>query len=271
MSEIGAVHGVGVSSADRAYRDTYEHLAPVLAEFAETAPGDPRRRVLRDELAVGFWPVVAHIARRYRNRGEPVEDLEQVGAVGLLAALERFDPDRGSDFLSFAVPTITGEVRRHFRDRTWAMRVPRRLKELQTPIREATAVLSGSWGRAPRPSEIAAHLDIGVEEVLEALSAQEAYSADSLDALLLVSSGRGVSLGERLGVADAALETAGYRNELREALAALSERDRAIVVLRFFGELTQTEIAAQVGVSQMHVSRLLSRALSTLRARLDAP
>lgn len=251
------------------YVDEYRHLAPQLAEFAATDPDDPRRRVLRDELAAGFWPVVVHIARRYRDRGEPLADLEQIGAIGLLAALNRFDPDRGADFLSFAVPTITGEIRRHFRDRTWAMRVPRRLKDLQGPIREAVATLTTSLGRAPRPSEIAAHLDTTVEQVVDALGAGQAYSADSLDAIV-GRTGSGLALGELLGAADDALTTAEYRGELRQALAELPERERTIVVLRFFGDLTQTQIAAQVGLSQMHVSRLLSQTLAVLRRRIDA-
>ncbi len=252
-----------------AHRDAYGHLAPALTEFAATPPDDSRRRVLRDELAVAFWPVVRNIARRYRDRGEPVEDLEQVGAVGLLGALERFDPDRGIDFVGFAVPTITGEIRRHFRDRTWAMRVPRRLKDLQAPTREAVGALTDSLSRSPKPSEIAAYLNINVEDVLEALSAQQAHTPDSLDKLLGTDN-TGVALGDRIGSADAALDTALYRDELRQALATLSERERTIVVLRFFGELSQTQIAAEVGLSQMHISRLLSQALTTLRGRLDA-
>lgn len=249
--------------------DEYRYLAPRLAEFTATAPGDPRRRVLRNELAEGYWPVVVHIARRYRDRGEPLADLEQIGAIGLLAALTRFDPDRGADFLSFAVPTITGEIRRHFRDRTWAMRVPRRLKDLQVPIRDAVGALTTSLGRAPRPSEIAAHLGTSVDQVVDALGAGQAYAADSLDALVS-RTGTGVALSEMLGAADAALTTAECRGELRQALAELPERERTIVVLRFFGDLTQSQIAAQVGLSQMHVSRLLSRTLTTLRGRIDA-
>lgn len=256
---------------DRALRtrhEGYDHLTPALHEFAALEPEDRRRRVLRDELAVAYLPVVQHIARRYRNRGEPSDDLEQVGTVGLLGALERFDPSHGADFLSFAVPTITGEIRRHFRDRTWAMRVPRRLKDLQRPMSEAVGILTASLGRAPRPSELAAYLDVGVEEIVDALGAQQAYVADSLD--VLVHSGS-TTLMDLLGEADTALATAQYRDELRRALAELPERERAIVVLRFFGDLTQSQIAEEVGLSQMHVSRLLSQTLTRLRARIDAP
>ena len=267
----------GMNDADRKgrrrngrQRDGYAHLTPRLIEFASATPGNPRRRVLRDELAEAFWPVVAHIAGRYRDRGEPVADLEQIGAIGLLAALERFDPARGIDFLSFAVPTITGEIRRHFRDRTWSMRVPRRLKDLQGPIHDAVAELSTTLHRAPKPSEIAAHLDTTVDEIVDALAAQEVHTSDSLDALVS-SSGSETALSDLLGSTDTALSTATYRHELRQALAELPERERTIIVLRFFGDLTQSDIAAQVGVSQMHVSRLLSHTLASLRARLDTP
>jgi RNA polymerase sigma-B factor len=263
LSTMTSVH----ERAPRSAHDGYDHLTPLLHEFAATSPTDRRRRALRDELATGFLPVVRNIARRYRNRGEPTDDLEQVGAVGLLGALERFDPAHGADFLSFAVPTITGEIRRHFRDRTWAMRVPRRLKDLQGPMGDAVGVLSAALGRAPRPSEIAAHLDVTVDEVVDALAAQQAYSADSLDAL--VNAGD-TALVDSLGQADAALATAEYRHELRRALDELPERERAIVALRFFGDLTQSQIAERVGLSQMHVSRLLGQTLATLRARIDA-
>jgi RNA polymerase sigma-B factor len=253
--------------APRSAHDGYDHLTPLLHQFAAMEPADRRRRVLRDELATGYLPVVRHIARRYAHRGEPVDDLEQVGAVGLLGALERFDPSHGADFLSFAVPTITGEVRRHFRDRTWAMRVPRRLKDLQGPMGEAVSLLTASLGRAPRPSEIARHMDVTLDEVVDALGAQQAYAADSLDALAHAGD---TALGDRLGQADAALTTAQYRHELRQALTQLPERERAILVLRFFGDLTQSQIAERVGLSQMHVSRLLSATLARLRAHLDA-
>ncbi len=254
--------------APRRRPDEYAHLAPLLAEFAATPPGDRRRRRLRDQLATGYWPVVQHIARRYRDRGEPLADLEQVGALGLLGALDRCQADRGIDFLSFAVPTITGEIRRHFRDRTWSMHVPRRLKDLQTPIRDAVAALTTTLRRAPRPSEIAAHLDLTVDEVVEALAAQQAYAPTSLDAPAR-DGGTELDRGDLFGEIDTALVTAGYRPELRRAISELPDRERTILALRFFGDLTQTQIAEQVGLSQMHVSRLLSRTLAALRERLD--
>ncbi|GAA3227995.1 SigB/SigF/SigG family RNA polymerase sigma factor [Pseudonocardia petroleophila] len=255
------------ATATRPYPNEYQHLRPKLAEFAAMPAGDPRRRALRDELTSGYWPVVVHIARRYRDSGEPLADLQQIGAIGLLGALDRFDPERGIDFLGYAVPTITGEIKRHFRDRTWSMHVPRRLKDLQVPIRDAVATLSSTLRRAPRPSEIAAHLGTTVEEVVDALGARQAHHPDSLDAIV-GHNGTDTVLADIVGMVDTALDAAAYRHELRKALDDLPERERTIVVLRFFGELSQTQISAQVGVTQMHVSRLLSRTLATLRERI---
>lgn len=250
---------------------TYHHLAPLLARLPLHAADDPDRRKLREELAMAFLPVVVHIAVRYSGRGEPTDDLQQVGTIGLMGALDRFAPppdvtDLVGAFLGFAVPTVTGEIRRHFRDRTWSMRVPRRMKDLQRPIREAAAVLSRDLHRAPRPSEVAAHLDIGLEEVVEALQAQSAYNPTSIDAAVRPD---GATVADLLGDVDTALENAEYRHELRAALDRLPARERHMLVLRFFGDKTQTQIAEEMGLSQMHVSRLLSRSLATLRQRMD--
>jgi len=247
---------------------TYDHLAPLLAEYAAGDRRSARGRAIREELIGGYLPVVRNIARRYRGRGESVDDLEQVGVIGLLHALDRFDPARGTDFLGYLIPTVTGEVRRHFRDRTWSMRVPRRLKDLQHPMRQAVEDLSARLRRSPRPSEIAAHLGVPLDEVVDALQAHHAHTADSLDA---AAGGDAESpLGALLGRVDAELATVEYRDALRAALDALPERERSIIVLRFFGDLTQTQIAEQIGVSQMHVSRLLSQTLATLRGAIDA-
>jgi RNA polymerase sigma-B factor len=243
----------------------YGHLEPLFAELARLGPGHPDRAALRSKLITGYLPVVRHIARRFAGRGEPVDDLEQAGTLGLLGAVDRFDPGHGSDFLSFAVPTITGEIRRHFRDRTWGMRVPRRLKDLQGTIAGAVGPLSQELGRAPRPSEIAVRLGLSVDEVLEGLDAQHAYRNASLDELV---AGADVPLTDTLGSADAELEKVEYREVLAPLLAELPERERAILVLRFFGNQTQTQIADRVGVSQMHVSRLLARTLADLRAKM---
>lgn len=246
----------------------YGHLVPLLEKFAALERDDPRKHSLRDELVTGFLPVAEHIARRFGHRGEPLEDLVQVATIGLINAVDRFEPDRGSDFLSFAVPTITGEVRRHFRDQGWSMRVPRRLKDMQVAINRAVAELSQQLGRAPRPSEIAARLDLPVGEVLEGLEAGQAYRSDSLDEMLSHEAGS-ATVGELVGAADAELERVDYRFALRPLLAELDPRERDIVVLRFFGNLTQTQIGEHIGVSQMHVSRLLAQTLERLRGRIE--
>jgi RNA polymerase sigma-B factor len=246
----------------------YAHLTPLFVEFAGMPPDHPDRAKLRDKLVTGYLPVVQHIARRFAGRGEPVDDLEQAGTVGLLNAVDRFEPDRGIDFLSYAVPTITGEVRRHFRDRTWSMRVPRRLKDLHVSINSAVSELSQSLGRAPRPTEIAERLGVPVAEVLEGLEASEAYRSSSLDEMLSSEQGS-ATVGELVGEADAELDRVDFRQALRPVLAELAERERTIVLLRFFGNMTQTQIADRVGISQMHVSRLLAQTLDRLRSRLD--
>jgi RNA polymerase sigma-B factor len=251
--------------ADQSRDSDYAHLTPLFVEFAALPAGHPDRVALRNKLVTGYLPVVQHIARRFAGRGEPVDDLEQAGTVGLLNAVDRFEPDRGIDFLSYAVPTITGEVRRHFRDRTWSMRVPRRLKDLQSSINGAVGPLSQELGRAPRPSEIAARLGIATEEVVEGLDAQQAYRSTSLDELV---AGADTALTDTLGEADAELDKVEYRQTLAPLLDELPERERTILVLRFFGNMTQTQIADRVGISQMHVSRLLAQTVAQLRRRM---
>jgi RNA polymerase sigma-B factor len=249
----------------RARTDEYAHLAPYLHELAATAADDPRRAILRDHLVAGYLPVVRHIARRFAGRGEPLEDLEQAGSIGLIGAVDRFDPGRGLDFLSFAVPTITGSIRRHFRDHAWSMRVPRRLKDIQSSLNGAIGPLAQELKRAPRPSEIAAWLGVPLDEVLQGLEAQQAYRADSIDHL---DTDGNTPLSDRIGHADAELENVEYRETLGPLLDTLTERERTIVLLRFFGNQTQTQIAETVGLSQMHVSRLLTQILRSLRDQM---
>lgn len=246
----------------------YGHLVPLLERYASTPVDDPERERLRDELVTGFLPVAQHIARRFAHRGEPLDDLVQVATVGLINAVDRFSPERGSDFFSFAVPTISGEVRRHFRDLGWSMRVPRRLKDLHVSINGAVSYLAQEIGRAPRPSEIAQHLGIPVADVLEGLEAAEVYRSSSLDEMLSSDAGS-ATVGELVGEADAELARVDFMQALRPVLGELAERERTIVLLRFFGNMTQTQIAEEVGISQMHVSRLLSQTLDRLRNRLD--
>jgi RNA polymerase sigma-B factor len=246
----------------------YGHLSPLLERYAALPADHPDREKLRDELVRGFLPVAQHIARRFSNRGEPLDDLIQVATVGLINAVDRYAPDRGTDFFSFAVPTISGEVRRHFRDLGWSMRVPRRLKDLHVSINSAVSELSQSLGRAPKPTEIAERLGVPVSEVLEGLEASEAYRSSSLDEMLSSEQGS-ATVGELVGEADAELDRVDFRQALRPVLAELAERERTIVLLRFFGNMTQTQIADRVGISQMHVSRLLAQTLDRLRTRLD--
>lgn len=262
---------VEVDSAGRTpQRHGYEHLVPLFAEHAALPDGHPRRERLRSALINGYLPVARHIARKYGCRGENVDDLQQVAAVGLVLAVDRFDPARGIDFLSFAVPTITGEVLRHYRDRATAVRVPRRLRQLQSQIYDAAAELGQRNGRAARPSEIARHLGVDVEVVLEGLAAQGAGHTSSLDE----PAGDDYRVSDRsrfdavLGRTEPEFDLVEHREGLAPLLAALPERERRILVMRFFGEMTQTEIAHHVGLSQMHVSRLLSRTLARLRRDL---
>ena len=246
----------------------YGHLVPLLERYAALDPDDPERDELRDQLVRGYLPVAQHIARRFANRGEPLDDLVQVATVGLINAINRYSPERGSDFFSFAVPTISGEVRRHFRDLGWSMRVPRRLKDLHVSINSVVSELSQRLGRAPRPSEIAERLGVPVSDVLEGLEASEAYRSSSLDEMLSSEQGS-ATVGELVGQADAELARIDFQQSLRPLLAELAERERTIVLLRFFGNMTQTQIAEHVGISQMHVSRLLTQTLDRLRSRLD--
>ncbi|PZS39640.1 MAG: B/F/G family RNA polymerase sigma-70 factor [Pseudonocardiales bacterium] len=245
----------------------YTHLIPLQRRYAELAANDPDRRRQRDRLISGYLPVAEHIARRFAGRGEPLDDLIQVATVGLINAVDRFEPARGSHFLSFAVPTITGEVRRHFRDHGWSTRVPRRLKDLHLAIRRTLAELSQQLGRAPKPSEIAQRLRIPVSEVIEGLQAGEAYRSSSLDEML--GDGDGFTLGEFIGGLDDELTLIDDREALRPLLAELAPREQMILMLRFFHQLTQTQIAEQVGISQMHVSRVLRQTLMFLQQRMS--
>jgi RNA polymerase sigma-B factor len=260
-----------VNPADR--RTRYEHLAPLFAELVRVPDGDPRRARLREELITGYRPVAQHIARRYAYRGENPDDLEQVATLGLVLAVDRFEQDRGIDFLSFAVPTITGEVLRHFRDRAAMIRVPRRLREVQARIYDAAGELGQRLGRAARPSEIAAELGVGVEVVLDGLAAHGAAHTFSLDEPAWDDGGTTDArsrFGAVLGRTEPEFDLVEHRESLEPLLAELPERERTILLLRFFGGLTQTEIGDRIGVSQMHVSRLLSRTLALLRRRLAA-
>ncbi|GAA5152843.1 SigB/SigF/SigG family RNA polymerase sigma factor [Pseudonocardia eucalypti] len=246
----------------------YQHLVPLLAELATIPDGDSRRDDLRHHLVTGYWPLAGNLARRYANRGESLEDLRQVALLGLVQAIDHFEPERGTGFLAYAVPTIRGELRRHFRDRGWAMRVPRRIKDLHVSVHSVLGELSQDLGRAPRPSEIAERLDVPVDEVIECLDAAQAYRCDSLDKTLGETDGDNQRLGDMLGAEDPDLELVEDVQALRPMLAELPARERRILLMRFYANLTQTQIAERIGLSQMHVSRLLGQTLGQLRQRL---
>jgi RNA polymerase sigma-B factor len=222
----------------------------------------------RDAIIERCLPLADNIAKRFGGRGEAHEDLVQVARLGLVNAVKRFDVSAGSGFLSFAVPTIMGEVRRHFRDHGWAVRVPRRLQELSLQLAKARGELAQVLNRAPTASELAAHIGADRQEVVEALIAANAYTTQSTDA----SPAHGgddddASLSNTLGDVDVNLEKVLDVETLRPLLATLSERERTILLLRFFENMTQTHIAARLGISQMHVSRLLAKTLTTLRSQ----
>lgn len=222
----------------------------------------PSSRVLVDDLVETNIGVARSIARRYRNRGIDLDDLEQVALLGLTKAAQRFDASAGHDFLSYAVPTVRGELRRHFRDSGWMIRPPRRVQELQARISRAQQELEATLCRSPRPSEIAVHLDEDLDAVIEALSADGCFTPTSLD--LTVAEGSS-SLGELIGAEDRALESTEARIILAPVVRELSDRDRRIVHLRFYEERTQQEIAEAVGLTQAQVSRVLTRILTSLR------
>jgi RNA polymerase sigma-B factor len=234
----------------------------------QSATGEAERHKHRERLVSQHIGLVEFLARRFRNRGEPVEDLIQVGTIGLLKAIDRFDLDREVEFSTYATPTIVGELKRHFRDKGWAVRVPRRLQELHLELTKTVGNLGHDLGRSPTVEEIAKAAGITEEEVLEGLEIAQAYNFTSLDAPIDSDDGS-TSFADQLGGEDEQLENLEYRASLAPEMAKLPERERKIVYLRFFKGLTQSEIASRLGISQMHVSRLLTRTLAQLREALE--
>jgi len=222
----------------------------------------------RNEIVVSYASLANALAQRFARRGEATEDLVQIAHYALIRAVERFDPDRGSPFVSFAVPTILGEIKRHFRDRTWGTHVVRSAKDLIPRINEATDELYGELHRAPTPSEVAARVGRSVDHVLEAIDARRAYRPASLNATFDDGT---PTVVDQMGVHDRNFTMALDKMTVDTLLESLPERERTIVELRFFEDLSQSEIAARVGVIQMHVSRLLRKALTLLSEQLDGP
>ncbi|QTE00806.1 RNA polymerase sigma factor SigF [Streptomyces cyanogenus] len=249
-------HGPQDRSGARAMFVELRKLNAGSAEYAE----------LRNQLVRMHLPLVEHLARRFRNRGEPLDDLTQVATIGLIKSVDRFDPERGVEFSTYATPTVVGEIKRHFRDKGWAVRVPRRLQELRLSLTTATAELSQLHGRSPTVHELAEKLAISEEEVLEGLESANAYSTLSLD--VPDTDDESPAVADTLGAEDEALEGVEYRESLKPLLEDLPPREKRILLLRFFGNMTQSQIAQEVGISQMHVSRLLARTLAQLREKL---
>jgi RNA polymerase sigma-B factor len=240
----------------------------LLNAMAAMPAGHPSRAALRDRAIEAWLPMARHLANRYTGRGEPTDDLVQTATIGLIKAVDKFDPSFGVDFAGYAIPTIIGEIKRHFRDRTWSIRVPRRLQELRLSITAANSTLTHTLGRSPTVADIAVHLGVTEEEVLEGLEGARAYNATSLSTP--IGAEGSTELGETLGGEDREYELAEIRVALGPALASLDEREQKILTLRFYGNLTQSQIAEQIGISQMHVSRLLTKALVKLRGQLGA-
>lgn len=236
--------------------------AAVLARFVEYRRTGDRR--LRNALVEEHRGIAERLARQYADRGEPLDDLVQVATLGLLKAVERYDPDRGIAFIGFASPTITGELKRHFRDKTWSVRVPRRAQELRMQLHAATDTLHQQLGRSPTVQEIADHLEVSTDDVFAALEAAAAYRAAPMSSF--ATDDDRSPLERRMGHDPSDDTERGVL--LEQLLATLPEREATIVRLRFFEDLTQNEIAERLGISQMHVSRLLRRSLAELRGAL---
>jgi RNA polymerase sigma-B factor len=246
--------------------DADARATALIDAMAALPPAHPDRPALRGRAIEAWMPMANRLARRYANRGESLEDLTQAAAIGLIKAVDGFDPERGSDFASYAIPTILGEVRRHFRDRAWSMRIPRRLQELRIAISAAQSELTHDLQRAPTAADVATRLGVSEEEVLEALESGHAYRAIPLSTP--TDDDTGLTVGDKLGFEEHGYELAELSVALPPAMAVLDDRERQIVMLRFYGNLTQQTIAEQIGVSQMHISRLLTRALAKMRTQL---
>ncbi len=241
----------------------------LLEEFSGLAVDDPRHAIVRDELVTMHLPLVHHLARRFRDRGESTEDLVQVGTIGLIKSVDSFDITRGTELSTFATPTILGEIKRHFRDRAWALKVPRRLQELSAQVAGCTDDLGRVLQRSPTVREVAEALGVSEQEVIDAIETRHAYTTSSLDADRDDDPDRAVTIADSLGMDDPAFEALEDREAIRPLLEALPERERRIIMLRFFRNKSQSQIAEELGISQMHVSRLLARTLAQLRDALS--
>lgn len=265
---VGATAELLDDAPSSAIEQVRARSAELFAVLHDDSARDAERSLARDDLVHLHLSLVEHCARRFRNRGEPFEDLVQVGTIGLIKAVDRFETDRGVEFSTYATPTVIGEIKRHFRDKGWAIRVPRRLQELRMQIGGATAELTQKLGRSPTPRELAEVIGCSVEEIMEGIESSHAYATLSLDATDDSDDGP-PSMLATLGVEDANIEHVEVRESIKPLLEGLGEREKRILLLRFFKNMTQSQIAEEIGVSQMHVSRLLTRTLTQLRTSLE--
>ncbi|MBB5934291.1 RNA polymerase sigma-B factor [Streptomyces zagrosensis] len=253
-----------ITPRERRSADARALTQVLFAELSGLEPGSTEHARVRTALIEANLPLVRYAAARFRSRNEPIEDVIQVGTIGLINAIDRFDPHRGVQFPTFAMPTVVGEIKRYFRDNVRTVHVPRRLHELWVQVSGATEDLTVLHGRTPTTAEIAERLGIGEDEVLACIEAGRSYHATSLEA---AQEGDGLpGLLDRLGYEDPALAGVEHRDLVRHLLVQLPEREQRILLLRYYSNLTQSQISAELGVSQMHVSRLLSRSFARLRS-----
>ncbi|MEU3654822.1 RNA polymerase sigma factor SigF [Streptomyces sp. NPDC032161] len=270
MRPDGEPDGSATAPARSRGADTRALTQVLFGELKELEPGTPEHSRVRAALIEANLPLVRYAAARFRSRNEPMEDVVQVGTIGLINAIDRFDPERGVQFPTFAMPTVVGEIKRYFRDNVRTVHVPRRLHELWVQVTGATEDLTTAHGRSPTTAEIAERLRISEDEVLACIEAGRSYHATSLEA---AQEGDGLpGLLDRLGYEDPALAGVEHRDLVRHLLVQLPEREQRILLLRYYNNLTQSQISAELGVSQMHVSRLLARSFARLRSanRIDA-
>jgi RNA polymerase sigma-70 factor (sigma-B/F/G subfamily) len=263
---LGVYDQVGSTESGDGHAASDELVVSMLDTMSQLTPGTREHGQIRDRVVAACTPFAAALARRFAHRGEPFDDLHQVAMVGLLKAVDGYDPNRGREFIAYAKPTILGELRRHFRDRTWSMTVPRRHKEMRLALNTVREELAQELGRSPSVAELAAHLEVSTEEVLEAIEAAHAYQSVSLSTP--VGDEDGITLADLVGSTDPDLDAVEDRAALPTLIARLPEREQRILTMRFYGNMTQSQIAEWTGVSQMHVSRLLKAALGRLREEL---
>jgi RNA polymerase sigma-B factor len=262
-----ALEGAAVTKTARTSRETDAAARALLTLLADLPAGTPDRARVRERLIEMYLPLAEYLARRFRNRGEQLDDLTQVANLGLIKSVDGYDVTRGAAFTSYAIPMIVGELKRHFRDKGWDVRVPRRLQELRLEITKATSDLAQTLGRSPTVGDLATHLNVSEEEIIEGLDSSHAYRALSLHAPVAGEEAT-TELVDLLGDVDRDMENVEDREALRPLIAKLPVREQRIIAMRFFGNMTQSQIAAELGISQMHVSRLLSHALGVLREGL---